>query len=206
MPKFRFYALKLVLICVGVFILQLIIPGFTELFVLNKSALDNYEVWRFLTSIFLHGGVPHLLYNMFALGFFGFILEKLIGSRRFLLVFLFSGTIANIIAINFYPSSLGASGAIMGILGIMAVIKPLMMVWAFGLIMPMFIAAILWIIGDFLGIFMPDKIGHIAHLSGIGVGILMGLIFRANRGRKKANNKIKIPETYARSWEERYMK
>jgi len=126
----------------------------------------------------------HLLYNLFALALFGSILEKFAGGKKFLLIFFLSGIFANVIAVNFYPSSLGASGAIYGILGALAIIKPLMIVWAFGLPMPMFIASILWTIGAVLGIFMPGNVGHIAHLSGIFIGVLFGIILRVARKRK----------------------
>ena len=204
--KFRFYSLWLSLICILVFIFQNLIAGFTELFVLNEKVFLG-EIWRFVSAIFLHGGVGHLLYNLFALLFFGFALEKLIGSRKFLIVFFGTGIIANMISVNFYSSSLGASGAIMGIIGVLAVIKPMMMVWAFGLILPMFLAAILWIIGDIMrgvGIFGETNIGSIAHLSGVGVGILVGIFLRSKRIKRQ--KRIKIPEIYMRNWEDRFMK
>lgn len=203
--KIKFYSLWLCLICIIVFVLQLLIPGFTELFVLNQ--LSYTEIWRFASSIFLHGSLSHLLYNLFALALFGFILEKLIGSNKFLLVFFFSGIIANIISINFYDSSLGASGAIMGILGCLAVIKPMMMVWAFGFPMPMFIASILWVTGDVLGAlgaFGGSGIGNIAHLSGIAVGSLAGMLLREWRTAKK--QLINMPESYMRVWENMHIK
>jgi len=200
--KIKFYSLWFLLINILVFILQSAIPGFTERFTLNQLAYS--QIWRFVTAIFLHGSLIHLMYNMFALFFFGIALEKLIGSRRFLLVFFGSGIIANLVSINFYDSSLGASGAIMGIIGTLTIIKPLMMVWAFGLILPMFIAAILWVAGDILGVFMPSDVGNIAHLSGIGVGFLLGLVLRNYRRRKM--NKIVIPNSYMDNWEKRYMR
>jgi len=204
MKKIKFYSLWLCSICILVFILQFLMSGFTEFFVLNKGAIYNYEYWRFVSSIFLHGSLPHLLYNLFALALFGLIAERLIGSRRFLVVFFASGIIANIISVNFYNSSLGASGAIMGIIGVVTIIKPFMMVWAFGLILPMFIAAILWIIGDILGIFMPNNVGNIAHLSGMGAGILIGLILREWKTTKK--QLIRFPESHMRLWENKHMK
>jgi uncharacterized protein len=207
MRKQKFYPLWLCFIMIVVFMLQLIIPGFTELFALEKSAtLYNYEIWRFFTSIFLHGGVIHLLYNLFALALFGIILEKFVGSKRFLIVFFVSGILANLIAVNFYESSLGASGAIYGILGCITLIQPKMMVWAFGFPMPMFVASIVWIMGSVLGIFLPGNVGHIAHLSGIVVGAVFGLVFRIKhmdvRVRKQ---ELKISDSYVRDWEERYM-
>jgi len=209
MAKMKFYFLWLCLVCIVVFILQSIFPSITDLGVLNKSALYNYEFWRFVTPIFLHGGITHLLYNLFALFFFGIALEKLIGSKNFLFSFFISGIIANIITVNFYESSLGASGAIMGIIGVLTIVKPMLMVWAFGLILPMFIAGILWVIGSILGSLgmFPGDTGYIAHLAGIAVGLLIGIFLRlTNKENKKSNNKLEIPAHYIENWEERHLK
>lgn len=208
MANFRFYTLWLALICVIAFILQVIIPEFTDLFVLNSSAIYNLEIWRFVSAIFLHSGVPHLLYNMFALVFFGFVLEKLIGGKKFLLIFFASGIIANIISVNFYSSSLGASGAIMGIIGCLAIIRPLMMVWTIGP-MPMILAAIVYIFIDLFGVFYPTGVGNIAHLSGIAIGTFAGLLLRAvnkNWSFREKREKVFISEDYIRNWEDGYMK
>jgi membrane associated rhomboid family serine protease len=190
------------------FILQLIIPGFTDSLVLDKSAIYNFEIWRFLTAIFLHGGLPHLFYNMVALVLFGLILEKMIGSRKFLLVFFASGIIANIIAVNFYDSSLGASGSIMGIIGCLAAIQPFKMVWAYGPV-PVIVASIAYVIIDIFGVFYPTGTGNIAHLSGIGVGLIAGLLIRIiykDKFKRVRKERIRIPENYMRYWEDNYMK
>lgn len=187
--------------------MQLIIPSFTELFILNNKALFLNEYWRFASAIFLHGSFIHLIYNLFALLFFGFTLERIIGSRRFLIVFLLSGIIGNIVAVNFYDSSLGASGAVYGILGCLTIINPFMFVWAFGLLMPMFIAAILWVLGDLIGLFIPSDVGHIAHLSGVFVGIVFGVLFRSLRKKNiEKKRKLIFPEDYMRKWEEVHMR
>jgi hypothetical protein len=206
--KQGFYAFWIALFCVIVFILQSIIPGFTDLFVLNQKALDG-EIWRFVSSIFLHGDLSHLAFNMFALLFFGFILEKTIGTKRFLISFLVSGVIANIISINYYNSSLGASGAIYGILGVLTILRPMMMVWAFGLLMPMFVASIMWVIADVLrmqGVFGITNVGSIAHISGIAVGIIFGIYFLINRKRIKkfSNNNLEVRfnKQFIESWED----
>jgi len=204
MEKFRFYALWLCLIIIGVYLLQVIIPGFTDALILNKDSY--FQPWRFLTSVFLHGSVVHLLYNLLALALFGSILEKFIGGRRFLLVFFLSGLLASLVSVNFYANSLGASGAIYGVLGCLALIRPRMMVWTYGMPLPMFLAAIIWTIGSVLGIFIPSNIGHIAHLSGIVVGIVFGISIRMRMPRKKRQPRIQIPESYMREWERRYMR
>jgi len=206
MAKFRFYALWLCLACILIYLIQIAVPGFTDLFVLNQSSY--FQIWRFVSAIFLHASPAHLIFNLFALALFGLILEKLIGGKKFLLIFFLSGILANVVAVNFYPASLGASGAIYGILGCLAFIRPTMPVFAFGLPMPMFIAAILWIIAAVLGIFVPSTTGDIAHLSGIAVGFIYGLFLRLRRKEIKNNYgyKVKIPEDYMRAWEERYMR
>jgi len=101
---------------------------------LNGDAFDG-EIWRFLTAVFLHGGVGHILFNGFALLLFGSILERFVGGRRFLIVFFVTGILANLISVNFYSSSLGASGAIFGVIGALVIVRPGLTVWAFG--MPM---------------------------------------------------------------------
>jgi membrane associated rhomboid family serine protease len=206
--KFKYPSIILAFLCIIIFLLQLSIQGFTDLFILDKSAIYGFQIWRFLTAIFLHGSLIHLMYNMFALLLFGFILESKIGSRNFLIVFLISGVLANLISVNFYENSLGASGAIYGILGCLAVISPFMIVWVFGMLMPMFIAAILWVTGDILGVFGFGKqgIGNIAHLSGIFLGIIFGIVLNKYRDRRNRKDKIKIPEDYMHNWEERYLR
>lgn len=185
MPKqkqFRWIALKLVGIIFLVFILQIIFKGFTENFLLISSDILQ-RPWILITSVFLHGSLPHLLYNMFALFLFGSLLEKQINSNRFLLVFLFTGLIASIIASLFYERSLGASGAIYGIIGMFTILRPLMPIWAFGVPMPMIIASILWILVDFAGFSSslqgnPGGIANAAHLAGIFSGALLGIGFK----------------------------
>lgn len=208
--RFKFYALKLSGICILVFILQLMLDsiGFTDMFLLNQNAY--FQVWRFLTAIFLHGGLGHLLYNLFALSLFGSVLEKLIGWRRFLIVFFITGIIANVIAVNFYPSSLGASGAIFGVIGALIAIRPGMSVWAFGFPMPIFIAGILWVAGDSLGIFLPSNVGNIAHLSGIFLGLILGFMYKTfylrDRSYEKGKSGIVLDERSMRYWEDNYLK
>jgi membrane associated rhomboid family serine protease len=180
--------------------------GFTNLFALKQGF--EAEAWRFLTAIFMHGSFAHLLSNLFALALFGTILEGFIGSRKFLAVFFASGVLANLIAVNFYSSSLGASGAIYGILGALVAIRPMMVVWVYGLPMPVFIAGIVWVIAGVAGLFAPSDIGHIAHLSGIGFGLVLGLIFRdwSKREQRDDAGKIIINEHSMRKWEEDYMR
>ena len=174
--QFRFYALKLCFFMLVIFLIQYFISYFTDLFLLNSNSF--VQPWRFLTSIFLHGSFMHLFYNIFALGLFGSILERLIGSKRFLIVFFMAGILANLVSVNFYDNSLGASGSIFGVIGALIFVRPLMVVWAFGLPMPMFIAGIIWAVGDVIGFFVPSNVANLAHLSGMFFGLIIGAFYR----------------------------
>lgn len=147
---------------------------------------------------------------MFALFFFGLFLEKYIGSRKFLILFLASGIIANVVAVNFYDSSLGASGAIYGVIGALTIIQPSLLVFAFGLPMPIIIASGLWIAGDVLrtfGAFGDTNIGTIAHLSGIVIGFIYGFMLRRKLKISHQNNYVqKIDDKLMRQWEDDFMK
>src|SRR3989344_8881786 len=206
--KFKFYALWLLLLCIIVFILQSFFTGFTEFFILDSSRV--YEFWRFFTSMFLHADIGHLAYNMFALALFGSILEKLIGSRGFLVSFFVSGILANIISVNFYSSSLGASGAIFGVIGTLILVRPMMTIWAFSMPMPIFLAGILWAVGDLIGAYgflvgnPLNNTGNIAHLSGMLIGLLLGVFYRDWKRKKEVKKEI-IVEEDIRNWEDSYM-
>jgi len=203
--KVKYYSLIFVLICIFVFILQYLFIGFTDLFVLDNRAF--IEVWRFLTSIFLHGGFAHLLSNMVALALFGTILESVIGSKRFLILFLVTGILANVVSVFIYSSSLGASGAIFGVLGVLIVLRPFMLVWAAGLPMPMFVAGIFWALLDLMGIFdQNSNIANIAHLTGMFFGVIFGVFLRVKNEGEERKGKIRFNEGLVRRWEDYYMK
>ncbi|HVR13134.1 MAG TPA: rhomboid family intramembrane serine protease [Gaiellaceae bacterium] len=89
--------------------------------VLFGPFLEQGEWWRLMTAAFLHYGPLHLILNMVALYWFGSLLEERIGSGRFLLVYLVSGLAGSAGALlwpnGFSTPTVGASGAIFGILG-----------------------------------------------------------------------------------------
>jgi len=207
--KFRYVALWISGIIILVFIFQQLSSTLTDLLILNAD--KKIEVWRYLSSIFLHGGLAHITYNLFALILFGLILEKLIGAKRLLIVFLSTGILANIISVYFYPLSLGASGAIFGVIGALIFIKPKLPVFAFGFPMPIFIAGFLWALGDLIGAasFIAgnqiSSTGNIAHLSGMVFGLIIGAIYRKPRTIIK-EYKIKLDEMGMRRWEDHYMR
>ncbi|MBS3149278.1 rhomboid family intramembrane serine protease [Candidatus Woesearchaeota archaeon] len=116
---------------------------------MGKDAFNR--PWTLITSIFLHGSLEHLMYNLFALALFGIILENVIGTRKFLVLFFISGLFASVISSFFYNSALGASGAIYGILGALVVLRPTMQIWAYYIPMPMYIAGLVYFVVNFFG-------------------------------------------------------
>lgn len=143
----------LIIINIAVYLLIVIlrISGFSEerlfnIFALQATALFNGAYWTILTSMFTHIWLPHLFFNMISLFFVGSFLEKLIGRKKFLTFYLLSGLFAGIFAgvLSFYfgnsdlgarifinPNiySVGASGAIFGIAGLLAMLTPKMRVY-----------------------------------------------------------------------------
>lgn len=82
--------------------------------------ISEGQWWRLITPIFLHQSFTHLLFNGFSLAIFGPTLEKYLGSFTFVLFFISTGLIANIVTFFLKPLTyihIGASGALFGILG-----------------------------------------------------------------------------------------
>lgn len=175
------YSLVLLAFMILVFLLQSFIPGFTQLFWFDPAAIASHP-WGFLTAMFLHGGLLHLLFNGFALYMFGPILERKIGSNKFLALFLAAGVIGSIfyyafVALHITPSlpALGASGAIYGILGALAVLTPDLLVLVFFIPMSMRNAAVVWVLLEFLGTLdAASGIASAAHLGGLFFGFAFG--------------------------------
>ncbi len=86
---------------------------------LRAAEVAQGDWWRLMTAAFLHYGMFHLLLNMLGLYWFGSLLERRIGSGRFLLLYIVSGLAGSAGALVVSPTSatVGASGAIFGILG-----------------------------------------------------------------------------------------
>jgi membrane associated rhomboid family serine protease len=70
----------------------------------------------------------------------------------------------------------------------------------------MALAVVLWAAGDFIGLFAPGEVAHIAHLGGLAAGLGFGLLFYKRFHEKNIKRKIgKIPEKRIRKWEEDWL-
>lgn len=192
----KFFPLTSILLVANVvmFILLAANGGSTNpMTLLRYGALTNHELfseewWRYFSSIFLHAGFSHLLFNSFALVVFAPPMERLLGSIRYGLLYLGSGVLGNVLALAWYNSagettiSVGASGAIYGIYGAFLYValfqrtmmdeasrKTLYTLLAFGIIFSFAMSGINWM----------------AHLGGLlGGFFIYGLLIRLWRPRK----------------------
>ena len=166
-----------------VFFLLQILSGqwFTSSFMLVSDDIF-VRPWILITSMFLHANISHLFFNMYGLIIFGPLLEQRIGARRFLSIYLFSGLVAAFISSFFYTRALGASGAIMGMLGALIILMPdLRLLFFFIVPMPLWAAGIVWAMMDTFGVFFPSGIGNIAHLVGMGTGLAYGFYLKKEK-------------------------
>jgi hypothetical protein len=167
-------SMAIIFICIVSFILDLI-PGYFAFFQLYPP-LILARPWTIVTHIFLHGSFGHLFFNMLVLFFFGRELEKRVGNRIFLNVFFTAGIVAALgYSLTGTAPMIGASGAIFGVFAALAVLAPDMRVYVYFIPMRIKHALILFALIDFLMIGAPDMIAHTAHLSGILVGLIMGM-------------------------------
>lgn len=176
---------KILGITIFVFILQVIFGiGFTQTFALVPSQIIE-QPWGIVTAIFLHGDLNHLFFNMFALIMFGPLLAQAIGNKRFITIYLATGIIASFAALIYYgiiaPNAivLGASGAIMGMLGVLIMLMPRLPILFFFVIpMPLWVAGVGWFLLDTFGLFNPGGIANIAHIAGMLSGLAFGYYYK----------------------------
>ncbi|XP_078429743.1 RHOMBOID-like protein 10, chloroplastic [Wolffia australiana] len=87
-----------------------------------NSLISQGQVWRLVTSSFLHANIMHLMVNSYSLNSIGPLMEKITGPRRFLVIYFSSAVAGSILSFRFCPRpSVGASGAIFGLVGSLAV-------------------------------------------------------------------------------------
>jgi rhomboid protease GluP len=93
----------------------------TRLGAKDTILIADGQYWRLFTSMFLHIGLAHLLFNGYALVIIGIELERLYGPGRFLAVYVLSGLLGSLASYAFVPGlAAGASGAIFGLIGALA--------------------------------------------------------------------------------------
>lgn len=203
-----YWSVRLVIVCTFVFLLQLAFPPLTDYLVLSSATFFS-QPWTLVTSMFAHASFEHLFFNMFGLFLFGVLLENIIGGRRWLMVFFAAGILGGIAGLPLYQGTLGASGAIYGVMGALAVLRPRMVIYFSYVPLPMYLAVPLWAAGDLLGLFIPSGVANAAHLAGLAIGLVFGFFWKREFGEAASVRKkydVDIPESKWREWEDRYLR
>lgn len=140
--------------------------------------IDQGEVWRLFTAMFLHIGIFHLAVNSYSLYNVGSLLERFIGSARFIVVYILAGLCGSFASYLFSPRSIsaGASGAIFGLLGALGVFfflhRDLFGAAANRILMNIGVVALLNLS---LGLRLSG-IDNFAHMGGLLGGLIVGLL------------------------------
>ena len=161
-----------------VFVLQTLLGGeVTSELMLSPSLVDQGEWWRLLTPMLVHAGALHLFLNMYILFLYGPTVEQTFGTVRFVIMFLASGFLGSAFSYAFPPAnpSVGASGAIFGLVGVLLVYfyrrRRSQFMGHYLRSMSIFIVANLA-----FGFLFPG-IDNFAHIGGLLGGALLGLGF-----------------------------
>ncbi len=169
----------LLIINVAAFLLQQVTGRWVEVyFGLTPALFWSGYVWQAVSYMFLHGGFGHIFFNMLILWMFGRVFEQLWGSRRFLTYYMICGIGAGLLNAAITPGSpiptIGASGAIYGLLMAFGITFPNQMIYVWFLfpIRAKYFVIILVVIEFVFGFNPSSPIAHFAHLGGMLVGLL----------------------------------
>jgi membrane associated rhomboid family serine protease len=162
---------------------------------LNPVRVLQGAVWQFVTYMFVHGGISHLAFNMIALFFFGYQVERELGSKEFLLYYLVCGVFAGVLSFALYLATgafsvflIGASGAVFAVQLAFAVLRPEAIIYLWGLLplrAPVLVlgATAVELVSSVFG--FNAGVAHLTHLLGFAFGWLYFLIrFGVNPGNR----------------------
>jgi membrane associated rhomboid family serine protease len=216
--RFPVVTVGLIAVCVAVWVLELLAPAFGvsrgEIFVyagmipLEVSraadivANDPITWWASLfTSMFLHGGWLHIIFNMLFLWIFGNNVEDTMGRVKFLIFYVLCGLAASAAQVAIDPSSMvptiGASGAIAGVLGAYIVLFPHAKVLSviplfvfFPVIMvPAWVLLLIWfgvqLLQGLTSLGVQTDIAFFAHVGGFVAGALLVWVFTSPNSRRR---------------------
>lgn len=141
--------------------------------------LMEHQVWRVLTSMFIHSGINHLFNNMLLLFFVGTYVENYVGHTRFIFLYFASGILAGAVSMSYnifnkkLILSIGASGAVYGIVGALAAF----IILSRGMISDITAPRLVVFIGlSILGGMQTEGVDNMAHIGGLLSGFLLAAI------------------------------
>ncbi len=151
---------------------------------LSLAGLKRGFIWQFITFQFLHGGLPHLVFNSLGLYFFGRPLEGMLGRRDFIKLYLFSGvlggvlqTLLGLVSPRFAGPMVGASAGICGLIAAFSLLAPdsQIYLWFVLPIRARYLLPIMFGLALFLLVTSTED-SHVAHAAHLG-GMLGGMAY-----------------------------
>src|SRR3989344_898645 len=170
----------------------------------SSDILSGQHIWTIITSMFMHGGFFHLFVNMLSLFFLGSLAEQIIGRKRFFWFYMVAGIVGSLFFVlfayfgTFFPRgdfifggvddfAVGASGAIFGLLGILATILPKKKVY---LIVGPLIVIVLQVL---LSGIIPSIANIINLVGGIIIFFMIFSLFSSNMALRRIAMPLSLP-------------
>jgi rhomboid protease GluP len=175
----------LILLNVLVFLVMLVSGDFgdcssvkCQVMAQTTQAVMQGEYWQLFTSMFVHFGFLHIIFNMFALYYFGRLNETFFSSRSYLTIYFVSGLLGNVVSLYMLPVATlsgGASGAIFGLVGSYVAIARKARHMGVALLY-----AVMMLIYSGVGVGGMD-VNNFAHVFGFVGGLVVGLLLSRSR-------------------------
>lgn len=137
----------------------------------------NFNLYQFISSMFMHANITHILFNMLALLSFGPHVENQLGERKFILFYFIMGIGAALLQMSLtHGAMIGASGAIFGVMVYYTMYSPESKLSLF--LLPIFVKAknmmiFMILLEIILAFTVQDGVGHWAHLGGALTGFIL---------------------------------
>lgn len=186
--------------------------AFRTLFVLKSAEL--WQLWTWITSIFAHSPVNflHIVGNSIVLYFFGPLVERYVGSKKFAALFVVSGVVAGLAHVGSHivfaqldlfgvsgaTAVLGASGAIFAVLGVLTVLNPDLRIYLYFILpIPLWlftlgfaaISVVFFLDQSTAAAAGQSNVAHFAHLAGLVIGLAYG---QRVKGRRSVPNRLQF--------------
>lgn len=204
----------LIFVNIAVYILQLLFvdstlggkPLLLSFNLMPFDVLRRGEIWQLVTYMFLHASIGHILFNMLTLWMFGAAVEQTWGTRRFLQYYFICGigagvcvVIANLLFGDVYQRTIGASGAIYGVLLAFGMLFPdqeILLLFLF----PIKAKYAVMIFGAIAFVSSLQGGGTVSNLAHLG-GMLVGYIYIRNQfSSRRRRSRVSAPSFNASTW------
>ena len=162
---------------------SIVVPDYSgALFLFHRRvlpvALNGYEVlskgmwWELLTSMFVHANILHITFNMLALASIGGTVEAMMGRKKLLTAYFLGGLLGGLLTIvmNPYVYSVGASGALFSVIGMLAMYEYA----RYGSTRALSWAVMIFVVSSFG---FGGVVNVLAHVGGLAVGLVLGLMY-----------------------------